>query len=73
MKKAKDEMKGRLTRVDDFLPPPDELFWADNTKKVTMALDETTLKLFKNFAKGKNKSYQQMIRIVLRGYAKKFL
>ena len=66
------KLKPDFVRVTNSLPPPKDLFGTDVTKKITVALDETTIKLFKKFAKKEKKSYQQMMRVVLKVYARNF-
>lgn len=67
-----DEPVGELRPVDDFLPAPHDLLPKDHTIKVTVALDEQTVKFFKSVAKKMGLKYQRMIREVLKGYAKKY-
>lgn len=67
-----DEPAGKLTAVKDFLPPPEELLPKEHTVKVTVNLDDETVKFFKSVAKGMGLKYQRMIREVLKGYAKKY-
>ena len=60
--------QGKLIRVKDFLPPPDQLVMPEVTVKVTIALNRSTVDFFKKQA-GKNKvKYQRMIREVLDRY-----
>ncbi len=60
---------GKLNRVEDFLPPPNKLFpEGDDKIKVTLALDESTLKFFKSQSKELGSKYQKIIREVLRLY-----
>ena len=72
MKKKTDKPIGSLKKIDDFLPAPEKLIPSVATKKVTISLDETTIKFFKTQANKRHKKYQQMIREVLRLYAEKF-
>ena len=59
---------GKLIRIKDFLPPPDQLIFPEQTVKVTIALNRSTVDFFKKQA-GKNKvKYQRMIREVLDRY-----
>ena len=67
-----DEPVGELRPVADFLPAPEDLLPKDHTIKVTVALDEQTVKFFKSVAKKMGLKYQRMIREVLKGYAKKY-
>lgn len=63
---------GQLTRVaDDFLPTPEELVETKpKLKKVTIILDEQSIKFFKNKSRDLNTSYQKMIRNLVSHYAK---
>jgi predicted DNA binding CopG/RHH family protein len=67
-----DEPVGNLRAVGDFLPAPENLLPKDHTIKVTVVLDEQTVKFFKSVAKKMGLKYQRMIREVLKGYAKKY-
>ena len=70
--KSQDEPIGKLTAIQDFLPPPEKLLPKEHTIKVTVALDEKTVHFFKETAKHMGLKYQRMIREVLKGYAKKY-
>jgi len=63
---------GKLTRVKDFLPPPEELIMPDDTVKVTLTLTRSSIAFFKHEAKKNNTKYQKMIREVVDLYARKF-
>ncbi len=63
---------GKLTRVPDFLPPPEELIAADAMVKVTLSLDRFSLEFFKRMANKLGAKYQKMMREVLRGYAQRY-
>ncbi len=67
-----DEPIGKLTRVDDFLPPPNELISSGKMVKITITLDEDTLIFFKNEAEKLDAKYQRMMREVLSKYARKY-
>lgn len=67
----KGEIIGKLQRVADDLPSPDEL--AGNTgkqTKVTLALDDSAIAFFKREASRRKTSYQRMIRNLLRAYVR---
>jgi len=75
MKKCKgdyDRPIGKMIRVDDILPSPDELIIPERTVKVTLRLNERTVKFFKEKAKKHHTKYQKMIRSLLRKYAAKY-
>jgi len=62
---------GKWKMVEDTLPPPEEFLAGSGPgKKITLALDEETINLFKGFTKANKRSYQKLIRLVLWRYAK---
>ncbi|MBF0387762.1 MAG: CopG family transcriptional regulator [Candidatus Omnitrophica bacterium] len=63
---------GKLTRVADFLPPPDQLRFPDPPVKVTIALDQSSVKFFKEQALKHGFKYQRMIRTVLDRYVARY-
>ncbi|MBI4313727.1 MAG: CopG family transcriptional regulator [Candidatus Omnitrophica bacterium] len=63
---------GKLTRVDDFLPPPAELAVWNKTTKVTIALERSSVEFFKQEARKHHTKYQRMIREVLDRYASRY-
>lgn len=67
-----DEPIGNLKRIADFLPPPEQLLPPEEVRKITLALDEETIELFKRMAEDHGTKYQRMMREVLKGYAKKY-
>ena len=67
-----DKPYGRLKRIDDMLPPPEELLPQDKAVQVTLVLDEGTVKFFKESAKKTGQKYQRLIRAALKGYAEKY-
>ncbi|PIQ87383.1 MAG: CopG family transcriptional regulator [Candidatus Omnitrophica bacterium CG11_big_fil_rev_8_21_14_0_20_45_26] len=60
---------GKLTVIPDFLPPPEELVFPEETEKITIALTRSTLIFFKQQSKKRHVKYQRMIREVLDRYA----
>lgn len=70
--KNQDEPIGDLTRIADFLPPPSELLPSERTVKITIAIDDRTLKFFRSAASRQGLKYQRMMREVLKGYARKY-
>ena len=76
MKKDKidqDMPIGKMTRVRDFLPPPESLvFPGKKTIKVTISLSELSVAFFKQQAKMHHVKYQQMIRELLDKYVTKY-
>ena len=63
---------GKLTRVEDFLPPPSQLAVEEITTKVTIALKRSSVEFFKHAAKRHHTKYQRMIREVLDRYASRY-
>ncbi len=67
-----DKPIGKLSAIADFLPPPHELMGKEQNVKITIALDEETIKFFKHEALTHHTKYQKMMREVLKGYARKY-
>ena len=63
---------GRVTRVTDFLPPPQELAVPEDTVKVTLSLKKSSVVFFKREAKKRRAKYQKMIRELLDQYASRY-
>lgn len=63
-----DELLGRLKIVRDFLPPPPELVFKEESVKVTLALSRRSVEFFKAEARKHNTRYQRMIRRLLDAY-----
>ena len=63
---------GKLTRVNDFLPPPDKLVIPEDTIKVTLFLSRASVKFFKNQAARHRTKYQRMIRELVDRYTEQF-
>ncbi len=59
---------GEVRIVADFLPPPDELAFREETVKVTIALSKVSVDFFKQEAAKHQISYQKMIRRLLDEY-----
>lgn len=60
---------GEVKVTDDFLPPPEELAFREETVKVTIALSRASVEFFKQEAAKHQVSYQKMIRRLLDEYA----
>ncbi len=58
--------------IRDFLPPPSELAFREDTIKVTIALSKSSVEFFKEQAAKHQVSYQKMIRRLLDEYAARF-
>jgi hypothetical protein len=67
--KYTNEPLGRLGVVEDFLPPPGELVFREDTEKVTIALSKRSVEFFKRQAREHGTQYQRMIRALLDRYA----
>lgn len=67
-----DKPIGKLSAIADFLPPPRDLMEKEPTVKITIALDEETIRFFKHEALTHHTKYQKMMREVLKGYARKY-
>ncbi|MBD3370028.1 CopG family transcriptional regulator [Candidatus Fermentibacteria bacterium] len=64
-----DEPMGKVRRVDDFLPSPEELALKDDTIKITISLTKRSVEFFKKEAALHDTQYQKMIRNLLDEYA----
>jgi predicted DNA binding CopG/RHH family protein len=70
-----DEFKASLERavqIEDFLPPPDQLFSQESMKKITIQLSASSVNYFKKLAQEFKIPYQQMIRKVLDSYVENY-
>jgi predicted DNA binding CopG/RHH family protein len=63
---------GEVRIIPDFLPPPSELAFREETVKVTIALSKSSVEFFKEQAAKHQVSYQKMIRRLLDEYAARF-
>jgi len=70
--KYKDGPIGKVKIVADFLPSPDELVLKDETVKVTLLINRSSVDFFKKEAKKRHSQYQKMIRALLDQYAKHY-
>ena len=59
--------------IADFLPPPDQLVFKEETVRITLNLNKKSVDFFKLRAKENGIPYQRMIRKVLDIYAERFL
>ena len=66
--KYTDEPLGDLRIVDDFLPPPEQLAFKEETVKITISLSKVSVDFFKREAREHNTQYQKMIRRLLDHY-----
>jgi predicted DNA binding CopG/RHH family protein len=67
-----DEPIGKLTRIKDFLPPPQQLAVAEDTVKVTISLKKSSVEIFKHMANRYHTKYQRMIRELVDKYATQY-
>lgn len=63
---------GKLTRVKDFLPPPDKLVIPEQTIKVTLLLSKSSINFFKRKATQHRTKYQRMIRALVDQYTERY-
>lgn len=63
---------GKLTRVKDFLPPPNALAVTEANIKVTILLKKSSLTFFKRQAALHHTKYQRMIRELVDRYATQY-
>ena len=61
---------GEIEVVEDFLPPPEELAFSEETVKVTITLSKESVDFFKREASKHNTQYQKMIRRLLDAYTR---
>ncbi|NCO42103.1 MAG: CopG family transcriptional regulator [Armatimonadetes bacterium CG_4_10_14_3_um_filter_66_18] len=64
-----DEPLGHVKVVPDFLPPPEELAFREETVKVTISLSRSSIDFFKRQAETHHVPYQKMICRLLDEYA----
>ena len=67
-----DEPLGDLRIVDDFLPPPEQLAFKEETVKITISLSKASVDFFKREAMEHNTQYQKMIRRLLDHYVTRY-
>ena len=67
--KYTNEPLGSIRIIEDFLPPPAELAFSQQSIKVTIALSKASVDFFKKEAKKHGTQYQKMIRRLLDLYA----
>jgi hypothetical protein len=75
MKKTKfdlDMPSGKVARVKDFLPSPEELMANERTVKITLRLSESSIQFFKQYAYKYHTKYQKVIRRLVDAYANRY-
>ena len=63
-----DEPLGEVKIIPDFLPPPAELAFREESVKVTISLSKKSVEFFKSEATKHHTQYQRMIRQLLDAY-----
>ena len=58
--------------IDDFLPPPEQLVFNEETKRVTLNLSKSSVLFFKRKATKLGISYQRMMKRIIDIYARKY-
>lgn len=73
-KETPDQNKpiGKMTRIIDFLPPPEELIISEETVKITLSLKKSSVDFFKHQAGRYHTKYQRMIRELVDRYATQY-
>ena len=69
--KYTNEPMDQVKIVSDFLPPPEQLAFKEETVKVTIALSKSSVEYFKRLAEKLHTPYQKMIRKLLDEYARR--
>ena len=59
-------------RVEDFLPPPEQLVKREETVKITLEVTRESLDFFKEKAQQEHVPYQRMLRGLIDSYAKQY-
>jgi len=75
MKRGKTDLNkpvGKMTRIDDFLPPPEKLVMPEETIKVTLSLKKSSVDFFKRQAEQYHTKYQKMIRELVDKYTTQY-
>ena len=67
-----NEPLGKLSVIEDFLPPPEELVLRRDQVKVTISLSKSSVDFFKKEAGKRRISYQAMIRRLIDLYAAQY-
>ena len=66
--KFEDAPQGKLTVVDDFLPPPSQLVRKEDTVEVTSEFTRSSIEFLKEEAKKANVPYQYILRSLVDRY-----
>jgi predicted DNA binding CopG/RHH family protein len=68
-----DAPKGRLTVIQDFLPPPSQLVRKADTVKITSEFTRSSIDFLKKEAKKAKVPYQRMLRALLDRYVEQHM
>jgi len=63
---------GKLTKIKDVLPPPEELAIPEDTIKITLLLSKSSVEFFKKQASRHHTKYQRMIRAIVDRYTQEY-
>lgn len=58
--------------IDDFLPPPEQLVFKEETERMSLALNKSSVLFFKRKATELGIPYQRMIKRIVDIYARKY-
>jgi len=68
-----DGLIDKVQVIPDFLPPPADLAFREETVKITIALSKTSVNFFKQEAQKYQVPYQKMIRRLLDDYTRHYV
>jgi len=71
--KYTNEPLGELRIIEDFLPPPGDLLFKEDSVKVTLTLSKNSVEFLKKEAKKHHTQYQKMIRRLLDLYVTHYI
>ncbi len=63
---------GRMTKIKDFLPAPEELIMPEEIVKITIFLKKSSVDFFKRKAQECHTKYQKMIRELVDRYVTQY-
>jgi hypothetical protein len=75
MKKSarfEDAPKGKVTIIEDFLPPPSQLVRKQETVKVTSEFTRSSIEFLKHEAQRANVPYEIMLRSLVDKYVEQY-
>ena len=68
-----DAPKGKVTILDDFLPPPSQLVRKEETVKITLEFTRSSIDFLKEEAKKAHVPYQRMLRALVDKYVEQHI